>query len=192
MRKLVRMPKLIVIIGSTRPGRAGLPVAQWFHDRAVKHGGFDVELVDLAEENLPMLDAPHHPRLANYPHQHTEDWSAKIASADAYAFVIPEYNHAITAPVKNAIDYLNREWHHKAIGIVSYGGIAAGTRAAQQLRQVMLALKAVPLLDAVHVPFVAQFIKDGEFVPNDVLETSATTLLDERVRYTGALSQLRD
>src|SRR3569833_2359199 len=148
------MPKLIVIIGSTRPGRAGLPVAQWFHDRAVKHGGFAVELVDLAEENLPMMDEPHHPRLANYQHQHTKDWSAKSASADAYAFVIPEYNHAITAPVKNAIDYLNREWHHKAIGIVSYGGIAAGTRAAQQLRQVLLALTAVPLLDAVHVPFV--------------------------------------
>src|SRR3954466_1851448 len=115
------MPKLQVIIASTRPGRVGLPVGRWFHDRAVKHGGFDVELVDLAEVNLPFMDEPHHPRLGRYEHQHTKDWSARIASGDAFVFVLPEYNYGITAPLKNAIDYLNREWAHKPVGLVSYG-----------------------------------------------------------------------
>ncbi|MEV4758647.1 NAD(P)H-dependent oxidoreductase [Micromonospora sp. NPDC049559] len=187
------MAKLQIILASTRPGRAGEPVAKWFLDRAVKHGGFDVELIDLAEWNLPMMDEPHHPKLRRYVHQHTKDWSAKIESGDAYVFVMPEYNYGFSAPLKNALDYLNLEWNHKPVGLVSYGGVSAGTRAAQMIRQVLVPLSLVPVNDAVHIPFVRQFIgDDGVLQPNETMESAADVMLDELVRYAAALKPLRD
>ena len=126
-------PVLRIIIGSTRPGRVGPSVAAWITDRAIEHGGFDVQVTDLAELNLPFLDEPNHPRLRQYTHQHTKDWSALVDASDAFIFVTPEYNHGFNAVVKNAIDYLHGEWQHKPAGIVSYGGVAAGTRATQML-----------------------------------------------------------
>jgi NAD(P)H-dependent FMN reductase len=186
------MPRLHIIVASTRPGRVGLPVAEWFRDRAVKHGGFEVELVDLAEWNLPFMDEPHHPRLRRYTHQHTKNWSASVERADAFAFVMPEYNYGFTAPLKNAIDYLHGEWYHKPVGLVSYGGVAAGARAAQMIKQVVTTLKMVPLVEAVTIPFVAQFLDDdGKIRANEVMDAASTAMLDELVRWTGALAALR-
>nr|WP_205863426.1 NAD(P)H-dependent oxidoreductase [Planosporangium thailandense] len=184
--------KLQIIITSTRPGRVGLPVGQWFAERAQSHGGFKVEVVDLAEINLPFLDEPNHPRLRQYTHQHTKDWSATIDSGDAYVFVMPEYNYGMNAPMKNAIDYLHQEWQHKPVGFVSYGGVSAGTRAVQMAKQVVTTLKMVPLPEAVSIPFVAQFLDDeGRIQPNDVMNTSADALLAELLRYAEALAPLR-
>ena len=84
------MPKLMIIIGSTRPGRAGLPIGDWFAGHARAHGDFDVDVADLAEIGLPLLDEPHHPRLRQYVHQHTRDWSARVGSADVFVIVTPE------------------------------------------------------------------------------------------------------
>ncbi|MFG3577586.1 NADPH-dependent FMN reductase [Micromonospora chersina] len=187
------MTTLQIIIASTRPGRLGLPVAEWIHAAAVKHGGFDqVELVDLAEWNLPFMDEPNHPRLRRYEHQHTRDWSATIDRADAFLIVMPEYNYGYTAPLKNAIDYLAHEWAYKPVGLVSYGGVSAGTRAAQMIKQVLTTLKMTPIPEAVHIPFVAQFIDDGALRPNDTMESSAEAMLDELVHWTAALAPLRD
>ncbi|MEU4366814.1 NADPH-dependent FMN reductase [Micromonospora chersina] len=188
------MTTLQIIIASTRPGRLGLPVAEWIHAAAVKHGGFDeVELVDLAEWNLPFMDEPNHPRLRRYVHQHTRDWSATIDRADAFLIVMPEYNYGYTAPLKNAIDYLAHEWAYKPVGLVSYGGVSAGTRAAQMIKQVLTTLKMTPIPEAVHIPFVAQFIDDdGALRPNETMDTSATAMLDELVHWTAALAPLRD
>jgi len=187
------LPTLQIIIASTRPGRVGPSVASWFYDRAVKHGGFHVELIDLAEVNLPMFDEPKHPRFGEYVHQHTKDWSATISRGDAYVFVVPEYNYGFNAAIKNAIDYLNHEWLYKPLGFVSYGGVAAGTRAVQMLKQVATALKMVPMTDAVHIPFVAQFLDENKVLqPNEVMESAATLLLDELARWTSAVSTLRD
>ena len=125
-------PVLQVIIGSVRPGRIGEPFARWFVPIAEKHGAFEVELIDLAEVGLPFMDEPHHPRLRKYQHEHTKRWSATISRADAFVFVTPEYNYGYSAALKNAIDYLHHEWADKAVGFLSYGGVAAGTRAVQQ------------------------------------------------------------
>jgi NAD(P)H-dependent FMN reductase len=174
------MPKLHVILASTRPGRAGEPIADWFVARARDHGAFDVELVDLAEVGLPFFDEPNHPRLRRYEHQHTKDWSARIDAADAFVFVTPEYNYGFTAPLKNAIDYLHFEWQHKPVGFVSYGGVAAGTRAVQMLKQVVTTLKMLPVFEAVSIPFHAQFIDEqGGLQPNDVMEQAAVAMIDE-------------
>ena len=146
------MSKLAIIIASTRPGRVGLPVGQWFAERAEAHGGFDVEVLDLAEIALPMMDEPNHPRLRQYTQQHTKEWSATIDACDAFAFVMPEYNHGFNAPLKNAFDYLHHEWRYKPVGFVSYGGVAAGTRAVEQLKQVTCAVGMLPIVEAVLRP----------------------------------------
>ena len=138
---------------------------------AQKHEAFDdVQLVDLAEWNLPFMDEPHHPRLRRYEHQHTRDWSAKIDQADAFVIVLPEYNYGYTAPLKNAIDYLHHEWAYKPVGLVSYGGVAAGARAAQMIKQVLTTLKMMPVPEAVQIPFVAQFLDDDRTIrPNTIM-----------------------
>lgn len=186
------MSKLEIIVASTRPGRIGLPIAQWVEAEATGHGGFDeVVLVDLAEVNLPFMNEPHHPRLGQYVHQHTKDWSATVASADAFVFVMPEYNYGYNAELKNAIDYLNQEWAYKPVGLVSYGGVAAGARAAQMIKQVVTTLRMTPVPDAVALPFVGQMMQDGAFVPNEVAVGAAKAMLDELVRNAGALAPLR-
>ena len=185
-------PVLQVIIGSTRPGRVGSAVADWIIDRARAHGDFEVEVADLAVLNLPIFDEPNHPRLRRYVNQHTKDWSEIVGRSDAFIFVIPEYNYGFNAATKNAIDYLHQEWQNKPAGIVSYGGVAAGTRAAQMLKQVMSALKIVPVTDSVNIPFVGEKLdEDGRLKPNEIMEGAASAMLDELVRWTQALRPLR-
>lgn len=186
------MPKLTVVIASTRPGRAGLPIGQWFMERANAHGGFQVELADLAEIDLPLLDEPSHPRLREYTKSHTREWSSLVASSDAFVFVTPEYNYGYPAPLKNAIDYLHHEWKYKPVGFVSYGGVAGGTRAVQQLKQVVTTLSMTPLFEAVTIPFFAQLMDEGRFRPTELMEDAADAMLDELVRVASALQTLRD
>ena len=187
------MPKLMIIVASTRPGRAGKPIADWFTERAREHGGFDVEVADLAEVALPLLDEPEHPRLGRYRHQHTREWSAAVAGADAFVLVTPEYNHGYPAALKNALDYLHHEWQQKPVGFVTYGGVAAGTRAMQQLKQVVGALRMLAVTDAVNIPFFRQFMgEDGRVHANDVMDGAAATMLDELVRTEAALRPLRE
>jgi len=186
-------PTLQIIIASTRPGRVGLPVAEWFRGRAVDQGAFEVEVVDLAEVNLPFMDEPNHPRLRQYTHQHTRDWSATIERAGAFVFVMPEYNYGFNAPLKNAIDYLHHEWQYKPVGFVSYGGVAAGTRAVQMIKQVVTTLKMTPVFEAVSIPFVQQFIDaEGRLQANEVMEQAATAMLDELYRVSAVLEPLRE
>ncbi len=106
--------------------------------------------------------------------------------------VTPEYNYGLTAPVKNAIDYLNQEWKDKAVGFVSYGGIAAGTRAVQQLKQIVTTLKMLPVFESVNIPFHAQFIdEEGEVQANEIMIQAASAMLDELLRTDSALRLLR-
>jgi NAD(P)H-dependent FMN reductase len=182
------MTTLMIVIASTRPGRVGLPVGEWFADRARRHGDFDVTVADLAEWNLPFLDEPNHPRLHEYLHDHTERWSEAVDASDAFAFVMPEYNHGINAPLKNAIDYLHDEWARKPVCFVSYGGVAAGTRAVQMTKQIVVSLRMVPINDAVTIPFVKTMIgDDGVFRPTDAVEDSVPPMLDELAAVAGAM-----
>jgi NAD(P)H-dependent FMN reductase len=184
---------LKVIIGSTRPGRAGAAVAEWFHELAVQHGGFDTELVDLAAVGLPLLDEPEHPRHGRYVHEHTKRWSRIIAAGDAYAFVVPEYNHGYNAATKNALDYLADEWRNKPVGFVSYGGIAAGTRSVQMLIQVVTALGMIPAVTSVNIPLIQRMLTkpDRTFTPNRILEESGAAMLDELARWAADLEPVR-
>lgn len=182
----------MLIIASTRPQRVGKPVADWLTVAAVEHGAFDVDVVDLKELALPMMDEPEHPMLGRYHHDHTKRWSARVAAADVIVMVTPEYNHSFTAPLKNAIDYLNREWKRKPVAIASYGGVSAGLRAATMLRAVVSALGMVATGVTVSIPMVKTFLgADGEFQPNDALNRAASGMFDELLTLHGVLSPLR-
>ena len=186
------MFNLKIIVTSTRPGRKSPAFAQWISEEAAKHPEFNTVILDLKEINLPFMDEEHHPIMKKYEHQHTKDWSRKIDEADAFIFVTPEYNYGFTAPFKNAIDYLHLEWKHKPVGILSYGGVSAGTRAAQMMKQVLTALSITPLTDAVSVPMFFQFFdEDGNFNPNEELNKAADTMLKSLVKWTAALKTMR-
>ncbi|MGE3274242.1 MAG: NADPH-dependent FMN reductase [Vicinamibacterales bacterium] len=187
------MPVLQIIVASTRPGRVGIHVANWFIERAREHGGFEVEIADLAELALPMFDEPHHPRLGKYEHDHTKAWSEQVRRADAFVIVMPEYNTGPTPALLNAIAYLSKEWAYKPAAFVSYGGISGGLRAVQAVKPVLGILRVVPIVEAVTIPFVGKQIDEqtGVFTPNDVQAKAATALLDELVRWAHALLPLR-
>ena len=176
-----RPPALGVIIGSTRPGRVGLLVGQWVAEHAARTGEFAVELIDLAAIDLPMLDEPSLPATGHYTKTHTRQFSALISRMDAFVLVMPEYNHGYTAPVKNALDFLNHEWADKPIGLVSYGGVSGGVRAVHALKPVLEALKLIPVFEGVIIPFVSTFIEGSDeerrFVPNGVISASTDAML---------------
>lgn len=184
--------KLLVVICSTRPERAGVPVATWFFDRAKAQGAFEAELVDLKEVGLPLLDEPEHPRFGRYQHEHTKAWSAKVKSADAFVFVTPEYNYGPPASLVNALDYLAAEWAYKPCAFVSYGGVSGGTRSVQMSKQIVTTLRMMPLPEAVVVPFVGkQLDENGAFKGGEPHEGAAKALLAELARWATALAPLR-
>jgi len=184
--------KLHVIITSTRPGRIGPAIGRWFHDFAQKHGGFESKLVDLADFNLPVYDEPVHPRMQKYEHAHTKKWSASVKEADAFAFVIPEYNYAPPPSLINAFNYVYNEWNYKVAGFVSYGGVSGGLRSAQVAKQIAATLKLVTPPEGVPIPTVgAQLDAEKNFKSLELHDLSAKTLLDEMVKWDSALKTLR-
>lgn len=184
--------KLNIIIGTTRPGRASPAIGQWFKEFAERHGRFQVELVDLADYDLPLLDEAAHPSQQKYEHDHTKRWSASVASADAYIFLTAEYTYFPPAALINCLQVLSREWGYKPAGVVSYGGISGGLRASQELRLMISNLNMHALPQTVPLPLFSQFVNDeGVFIPNEAVETGATGLLDELHKWAVALKPMR-
>jgi NAD(P)H-dependent FMN reductase len=185
---------LQIIIVSTRKGRLGPAVADWFYRLAQAFDGFDVELVDLAEVNLPLLDEPHHPRLANYQHEHTKRWSSIVSRADAFVFVTPEYNFSTPPSLVNALDYLSREWAYKPAAFVSYGGISGGTRSVMMTKSILTTLRMMPIFEAVNLPMFTQQIDraTGEFNATELNEKAADAMLKELHKWAEALGTMRD
>ncbi len=184
------MVKVAIIIGSTRPGRNGEAVARWVYDVASKRGDADYELVDIADYHLPHLDEAIPPSMGIYQNQHTKDWSAKIASFDAYVFVTPEYNHSTSGALKNAIDFLYQEWNNKAAGFVSYGAVG-GTRAVEHLRLVMGELQVADVRAQVALSIHTDFVEYKTFAQAGLHEDALGTVLDQVVAWGGALKSVR-
>lgn len=183
--------RLNVIVASTRPGRIGPSVANWFVEHAKQNGTFDVELVDLADFAFPVYDEPKHPRMQDYQNDHTKRWSESVASADAFVFVTPEYNYHPTPALVNAFTYVSKEWGYKPASFVSYGGVSGGTRAVDQTRTWFPVLRMMPVPEQVMCPMVAQSVTDGVFKPNDLQVESADLMLAELHRFAEALKPLR-
>ena len=184
--------KIGIIVGSTRPGRHSRAVADWVLGQASGRSSASYEIVDLVDYSLPHFDEAMPPSFGQYEHDHTKEWSARVDAADAFVFVMAEYNHSFTAPIKNAVDFLNREWAYKAVAFVGYGGVAGGTRAVQAIKPVCIAVRLIPLFDSVYIPWIAQQIdEEGAFTSTDALDASASVMLDELVKMTEVLRPLR-
>ena len=187
------MPHLQIITASTRPGRKGGLVAEWALARAREHGGFEVESVDLAEVDLPLLDEPEHPRFQRYQNDHTKAWSETVQRADAFVVVTPEYDYFAPATLVNALQFLSKEWAYKPMGFVSYGGVSAGTRSVQMTKLLATSLRMMPIPEAVSIPFFTKHIDDetGAFDPGEVQAKAAGVMLAELARWEEALRGLR-
>jgi NAD(P)H-dependent FMN reductase len=185
-----RMLKVAIILGSTRPGRNSESVGRWVYDLAKKRSDADFELVDIKDFNLPVYDEPNSPLMGPYTKEHTKTWSARIESFDAYVFVTAEYNHGIPGALKNAIDFLYKEWNNKVAGFVGYGG-AGGVRSVEQLRLVMAELKVASVRSQVQLSLFTDFENYTKFKPAPFQEKSVNTMLDEVVAWGGALKALR-
>lgn len=183
--------KLNIVIASTRPGRVGPRIAEWFATQVPRGRGVEVQIVDLAATALPLLDEPHHPSEHRYLHEHTRRWSDSVASADAFVLVMPEYNVGYNAALKNALDYLYTEWHHKPVGYVSYGMTSAGLRAVEMLKPVLTSLKMVPVHDAVSIALRTHLDPGGDLRPDQVMTDAARRMLTELEMLADALAVLR-
>jgi NAD(P)H-dependent FMN reductase len=184
------MVKVAVIVGSTRPGRKALDVARWVMDAASKRSDADFELVDIQDFNLPLLDEPVPPSMGQYSQPHTIAWAEKIAGFDGFVFVTPEYNHGIPGALKNAIDFLYKEWNNKAAGFVGYGS-AGGTRAVESLRLVMGELMVADVRGQVMLSLFTDFENFATFKPAAYHGQSLDAMLDQVVAWSGALAPLR-
>jgi NAD(P)H-dependent FMN reductase len=184
------MLKIAIIVGSTRPGRKAEAVAKWVHEFTETRSDAQYEVVDISDFDLPLLDEPIPPLMGKYQNSHTLAWSAKIESFDGFVFVTPEYNHGTSGALKNAIDFLWKEWNHKAAGFVSYGS-AGGARATEQLRLVMGELMVADVRSQVLLSLHNDFENYTIFKPGPHHERSVHAMLDEVVAWSGALKPLR-
>ena len=185
-----QMLKVAIILGSTRPGRNGEAVSQWIYDLAKNREDADFELIDIVDYNLPLLDEPIPPLMGQYTKDHTKRWAAKINSFDAFVFVTAEYNHGIPGALKNAIDFLFKEWNNKVAGFVSYGS-AGGVRAVEQLRLVMAEVKVATVRAQVQLSLYTDFENFTRFKPHPMHEKSVNAMLDEVIVWGKALKTVR-
>jgi NAD(P)H-dependent FMN reductase len=184
------MLRIAIILGSTRPGRNGEAVAKWVYNIAKKRTDTEFEFVDIKDYSLPLLDEPLPPSLGKYSKDHTKAWAAKIDSFDAFVFVTPEYNHGIPGALKNAIDFLYKEWNNKVAGFVAYGG-AGGVRSVEQLRLVMGELQVATVRAQVQLSLFTDFANFSVFKPAPYQEKSVNTMLDQVISWGSALKTLR-
>ena len=181
--------KIAVILGSTRPGGRGAAVANWVVERGQGRGA-TYELVDLKDHPLPFFDEVHPPSRHEYQHAHTIEWAETVARYDGYIFVSPEYNHSTSAVLKNALDYLNREWNDKAAGIVTYG-TTGGHRAAEALRTVLSELQVATVQRQVGLSLLTDFENFSVLRPSERQVASLDGLFHQLESWAGALKTVR-
>jgi NAD(P)H-dependent FMN reductase len=184
------MVKLQIVLGSTRPGRAGEKVGKWAYKIASERDDIEVELVDVADYGLPLLDEPTPPMMRQYTKDHTKKWSEKIEEADGYIFVAAEYNHSIAGGLKNAIDYLNHEWRNKSVGFVSYGS-NGGSRAVEHLRGVAGELHLADVREQLLLYLANDFEQFSNFKPTENHEAQLNKVIDQVVEWAEAMQFVR-
>jgi len=182
-----------IILGSTRPGRRGDQVAQWVLDTARSlRNDAEFELVDLLDFPLPHLDEPKPASSGIYENDHTREWSAKIDTFDAFIFVTPEYNHTTSGVLKNAIDFLNREWNDKAAAIVGYGASASGLRAVENVRLVLSEVQVAHVRQNVAFSLVHDFEGFTTLQATQQHVGQLETMLDQLIAWGAALQSVRE
>lgn len=187
----VSQVRIAIILGSTRPGRRGEPVARWVLEQANARGDAAYELLDLADFALPHLDEPMPPSMGSYEFAHTKTWADAIDGFDGFVFVTPEYNGAPSGVLKNALDYLYTEWNDKAAGIVSYGAASSGLRAAEALRSILGHLQIADVRQSVGLSLIHDFEHFTTFAPGPQHTQHLGAQLDQLVAWAAALREVR-
>jgi NAD(P)H-dependent FMN reductase len=183
--------RVAIIIGSTRPNRKSAKVGLWVFEHARERDDLEAELVDLADQGLPIFDEGTPPGAGKYEHEHTKGWAALIDSFDGYVFVTPEYNHGVPGVLKNALDFIYAEWNNKAAGFVAYGN-TGGARSVEQLRLVMAELSVASVRSAVALSIFTDFDKENNFTPDERHLKKLEAMFDELVSWGGALKGVRE
>jgi NAD(P)H-dependent FMN reductase len=190
--------RLQVIVGSTRPTRAADKVVPWVASRAAVHEAFQTEVIDLRAWALPMFGehtgSIGDPRDPSYSDEIVRRWNRKIAEADAYLVVTPEYNHSLPGELKNAIDsvFVSFAFRNKPLAAVGYsGGVGGGIRAIEHLVQVAVEVEAVPLRSTVILPFVDKAFDDDGQPTDPASEVAMQILLDDLAWWATALHNAR-
>jgi NAD(P)H-dependent FMN reductase len=184
------MIKVAIILGSTRPNRNGEAVAKWVHELSKNRDDAAFQLVDLKDFDLPLLDEPAPPSMGQYTKAHTRKWAETIASFDGYVFVTPEYNHSTSGALKNAIDFLYKEWNNKSAGFVGYGSVG-GARAIEHLRLIMAELQIADVRAQVSLSLITDFEKYHVFKPAPFHQKSVHQMLDQVIAWANVLKILR-
>jgi NAD(P)H-dependent FMN reductase len=172
-----------IILGSTREGRLSPQVGEWVKQIADARGDANYEIVDIADYKLPLLGE------ADATEQATA-WNAKLASLDGFVFIVQEYNHSISASLKNALDYAREAWNNKAAGIVSYGSVG-GARAAEHLRGILGELSVADVRVHPALSLFTDFENGTTFKPADLHLTNLNGMLDQVLSWSGALKTVR-
>ena len=184
------MTKIAIIVGSTRPGRIGRAVADWVHRIAAKRAEAEYEIVDLADQDLPLYDEQLPAAVGQYAGEHTKRWADVVRGYDGFLVVTPEYNHAPPAALKNAFDFVHAEWANKAIGFVGYGAVGAA-RAVEHLKLVAVELSIAPVSAQVTLLIPGDFPSYPEFSPQETREAELERVLDQLESWSKALAAIR-
>ncbi|MFD0888210.1 NADPH-dependent FMN reductase [Streptosporangium algeriense] len=181
--------RIAVIVASVREGRFGVTVADWFTGHAAGRSDITVDLVDLARFPLPLVMPDFGGTPAPEAASTLAELSPRLAAADAFVVITPEYNHSFPAALKNAVDWHREEWHAKPVGLVSYGGISGGLRAVEQLRLVFAEVHAVTIRDTVSFHNAWNAFDDHE-TPHGCT-AAAEAMLDQLVWWALALREAK-
>ena len=187
------LPRVGIIIGSTREGRFGEKPARWIHDIARQRTDLAFEMIDLRDHPLPLFVEPMSPAWGPVTNDAGKRWGALLHELDGLIVVTPEYNHGPSAVLKNALDYAYNEYVRKPIAFVGYGGVGAA-RAIEQLRLVAVELQMAPVRNAVHigmVEFLGIWQQGKTFADYPHLAQAATGMLDDLAWWTKALKAAR-
>lgn len=182
--------KIQVILGSTRQNRFGDKPAKWIFEKLKAVPEVEAELLDLRDYPLPFFDEPRSPASSGgeYVLAAGRKWAEKIGEADGYIVVTPEYNHGYPAVLKNALDYVYKEWNNKPVGFVSYG-VTGGARVVEQLRQVVVELKMVPVRTAVHILAFRTLLDEKGNLKTETLEKNADDMIGQVLWYARILKE---
>ncbi len=187
--------RLMIILGSTRTGRRGEVVAKWAKAAAEADQRLEVDYVDLREVKLPFFDEPESPFAMrdagrDYTHPGGKAWAQRVGQAEAYLIVTPEYNHGYPGVLKNALDWVGREWGDKPVAFISYGNITGGARAVEGLRQVVVELGLIQVANAIYFPNIARDAFNEAGQPSHPgANDNLAKMFDELIRLRQAFSK---
>lgn len=176
--------KIQIIVGSVREGRVAIKVADWLLQQiqSLEDQQLEAEIVDLKQWQLPFFAGANPPASGTYDQPKQQQWAEKIAQADAFIMVTPEYNHGYSPALKNAIDYLYREWQAKPVAFVSYGG-SNGSRSIDQLKQVCTFVGMIDSQAVIEIRDIGQRAKAEQFEGNEFDLKALKTVLGKLNKY---------